>query len=161
MFSFNHVTSITVTAAEYAKLSPEQQAKCELKSDKTTYYMRIGTTISLPETADEIKAVCDKMTEIVEMSFDKHDVKYPQWFAHTVVGWKLSINQSVQADYRNGSKTSQRAETLKWYCEGSAERTMEYMQMAMAATTPALAKARDAWLDAKTTERLAGKTLSK
>lgn len=159
MFSFNHVTSITVSADEFAKLSPEQQAKCELKSDKKSYYLKIGTTIQLPSDGSELENTCDDMSDLVECKYNETTVSYPVWFKHLVTGWKLDINQQVQADYRSGSKTEQRAATISWYCTGSAERTQEFMQKAIAASTPTLAKAKDAWLDALTVERLAGKVL--
>lgn len=164
MFSFNHVTSITVTADEYAKLSPEQQAKCELKSDKKSYYMRIGTTMSLPDDNEsDIEGLVEFVETLpggdVEMTFGDKKITYPTWFKYLVVGWKLEVNQNVQADYRSGSKTEQRAATISWYCTGSPERTQEFMQKAIAASTPTLAKAKDAWLDALTVERLAGKVL--
>lgn len=158
MFSFNHITSISVSLSDYAKLSLDQQKLCEAKAKaEDGYWLRIGTTIELPSDGSEIEEVCDTMADLVECKFDKTTVKYPQWFAHAVTGWKLSINQSVQADYRSGSKTEQRAATLKWYCFESPARTMEYMQLAMNATTPALAKLRDGWIDALTEQRLAGK----
>lgn len=159
MFSFNHVTSITVSADEYAKLPAEQQAKCELKSDKKSYYLKIGTTIELPSDGTELETTCDEMSDLVECKYGETTVQYPVWFKHLVTGWKLDINQQVQADYRSGSKTEQRAATISWYCSGSPERTQEFMQRCMAAMTPALAKAKDAWLDDLTTQRLAGKVL--
>lgn len=148
MFSYIHETSITVSNADYAKLPEADQTRCEAKSDKSGYWLRIPTEMNLPETSEEIADLCEGMLDKqTEMRFGEKTVVYPTWFKYAVVGWKLEINQSVQRDRKDGSKTEIRAKTTRWYAMQGATATMDLIDRLGAATTPSLAKAKDVWLD--------------
>src|SRR5438045_8079 len=129
MFTFNHVTSIGIDEAEYARRLAAGETN--LVKGENKFYREIATEVTVPTSYVEfIKYLDDGKESTDEIKLGDEKFTVPVAIKHFLVGLKLSINQEVQAANRDGNGGPSNLEIVQSVLRNAKQGSDEFLQAA-------------------------------